>query len=73
MADWDAHVELLTEIANGLKELTRVTLAVNGNKPPKIPLAPYPETAIQRLKSERKRAYKQGLSASLVFTPEPPT
>jgi hypothetical protein len=71
MADWSVQVELLTAILNRLGEATQAIAALGGAKPRKVPPAPVPTTAMDRIRN-RKRFEKHKALAARVLN-RPPT
>lgn len=66
LADWSVQVELLTAILNRLGELTQAVAALGGAKPRKLPQAPHPQTAMDRVRN-RKRFEKHHSLVSRVL------
>lgn len=55
MSDWSVEVELLTYIFDRLGELTQAVAALGGAKPRQPQRAPYPATAMQRVRERRRK------------------
>lgn len=68
LSDWSVQVELLTAILDRLGELTQAIAALGGAKPKKVPSAPVPATAMDRLRN-RKRFEKHHSLVSRVLPP----
>ncbi len=75
MADWSPTVEILTAILDRLAELTQATAALGGAKPRRLPRAPHPVTAVDRVR-ERRRVQKHESTVARVLPhkrQQPPT
>lgn len=57
MADWSAEVELLTIAVNRLGEIAQAVAMLGGAKPGRLPPAPVPTTAFERVR--RRKLMKQ--------------
>lgn len=69
MSDWSPAVEILTGILDRVGELTQAVAALGGAKPSKLPRAPYPVTAYDRVR-QRRRADKHRSVVARVLTRE---
>lgn len=63
MSEWSPVVELLTVCVNRLAELTQAVAALGGAKPRKIPPAPLPETAMDKVRRRRRDRNHKALVA----------
>jgi len=66
LADWSPQVELLTAILNRLGEVAQAIAALGGAKPKTVPPAPFPVTALDRVRS-RKRLQRHNALADRVL------
>lgn len=66
MADWSPAVEMLTVIVDRLGEVVQAIAALGGVKPRKLPRAPRPVTAAERLAARRRREGHQSLVARVL-------
>lgn len=66
MSEWNATVELLTAVLNRLGELTQAVAALGGAKPRKVPSAPYPVTAIERIRNRKRQDKHRSLVARVL-------
>lgn len=72
MSDWSPTVELLTAILDRLAEVTQAIAVGNGAKPRKLPKAPMPVTAIDRVRNRRRMAKHRSIVARVLpGKPEP--
>lgn len=72
LSDWSPTVEVLTAILDRLGELTQAVAALGGAKPRKVPRAPYPVTAFDRVRN-RNRSERHRSLVSRVLRREPPS
>lgn len=70
MSDWSPQVELLTAILNRLGEVAQAIAALGGAKPKKVPSAPYPVTALDRVRSRKRFQRHHALSARILRRPQ---
>jgi transposase len=74
MTDWSPTVEVLTAILDRLAELTQTVAALGGAKPRKVPRAPHPVTAMERVRNRRRQQKHESLvSRVLPHRPPPAT
>jgi hypothetical protein len=66
MSEWSPQVELLTAILNRLGEVAQAIAALGGAKPKKIPQAPYPVTALDRVRSRKRFQRHNSLAARVL-------
>ena len=59
MSQWSPELEMLTNVYDRLGELIQVVAASHGGKPRRVPAAPRPVTALDRVR--RRRARQQHL------------
>lgn len=69
MSDWSVPVELLTAILNRLGELTQAVAALGGAKPRKVPPAPVPQTALDRVRNRQRFDKHKALAARVLRRP----
>jgi hypothetical protein len=72
MADWSPTVEILTAILDRLAELTQAVAALGGAKPRRLPRAPHPVTAIERVRSRRRQQHHESLVSRVLPNRRPP-
>lgn len=74
MSEWSATVELLTAVLNRLSELIQAVAALGGAKPRKVPSAPYPVTALDRVRNRKRLEKHRSLVARVLpHKANPPT
>lgn len=66
MADWSPEMEMLTNLLDAVRELTRVAAMAGGSKPKKTPPAPRPRTALDRLRERRREAKHRRVVAAVL-------
>lgn len=66
MADWSAEVELLTAVVNRLGEVVQGIAALGGAKPHKVPPAPVPTTAVEKVRNRTRARKHESLVARLL-------
>lgn len=66
MADWSPELEMLTNLFDAVRELTRVTAMSAGAKPKKVNPAPRPRTALDRVRARRRKAQHNRLVTILL-------
>lgn len=66
MADWSAEVELLTIAVNRLGEIAQAVAMLGGAKPGRLPLAPIPTTAFERVRRRKLTKQHKSLVARLL-------
>lgn len=54
MEDWSPEREALADILDRLGNLVQAVIAAAGAKPPRVAPAPRPDTAVTRLRSQRR-------------------
>ncbi len=69
LADWSPQVELLSAILNRLGEVAQAVAALGGAKPKKVPPAPYPVTALDRVRSRKRFQRHSALAARVLRRP----
>jgi hypothetical protein len=66
MSDWSAEVELLTAVLDRLGEVVQAVAALGGAKPKKVPAAPRPVTAYERVHRRRRSERHRSLVARVL-------
>lgn len=56
LADWSPELEMLTNLYDRLGELIRVVAMTAGSRPKRVPPAPRPRTALDRVRARRRNA-----------------
>jgi hypothetical protein len=69
MAEWSPSVEILTLILDRLGEVVQAVAALGGVKPRKLPRAPRPVTASERLASRRRHEGHKALVSRVLRKP----
>ncbi len=66
MADWSPTVEILTAILDRLGEVAMAIAALGGAKPRKLPRAPHPVTAVERVRNRKRMEKHRSVVARLL-------
>lgn len=66
MADWSAEVELLTTAVNRLGEIAQGIAVLGGAKPGKVPPAPQPTTAYEKVRTRMRSRKHESLVSRLL-------
>lgn len=66
LSTWTPEVELLTELADRVSELTQTVVAMGGGHPGAVRPLPRPETAVMRARRRRHREANQRLTARVL-------
>lgn len=72
MGEWSPTVEILTAILDRLAELTQAVAALGGAKPRKVPRAPHPVTAVERVRTRNRQRSHESLVARVLPGRQPP-
>ena len=65
LSEFTPQVAMLADIMDRLGDVVIATIASQGGKPPKIPPAPRPKTAVDRLRAQREREAHESLVAEV--------
>lgn len=66
IADWSPELERLTDLYDRVGELIRAVVAGGGQRPKRIPPAPRPTTALDRVRARKRRAQHDRLVSVLL-------
>lgn len=66
MADWSPELEMLTNLFDAVRELTRVVAMGAGAKPKKVKPAPRPRTALDRVRARHRKTQHSRLVSILL-------
>lgn len=74
MTDWSPTVELLSAVVDRLAELTQAVASLGGAKPRKLPCAPRPVTAMERVRNRKRYEKHRALTERVLRrSPAEPT
>ena len=65
VGEWSSEVELLAALYDRIGDLIATTVAVHGQKPPKVKPWPRPLTAADRVQSKRRQAAYEDIKRQL--------